>query len=292
MRNIILLSALVFASSSMAQLVVKTGNDGTIYSPQPVKATSMELTTPVLTGAITGTYTLAGTPTLTSPTLNTPTLVTPVISTGLSASGSAANTFAGSTGTFITSTGAFSSAASSFTVTPAITPTGGVAAAGGFTASPRNCHAGDQPAIATASGTNTTDNTAGMVYFSEVFVPANVSVTGVAIFNGTAVAGNGKVMLYDGTGARLAISASTAMSGTTAYQLIAFTGAPIAVKGPATYFIGAIYDTTTHDLRGWPVGSYATGTDAGNTYATDSTFATITVTSTFLADLGPIASLY
>lgn len=181
---------------------------------------------------------------------------------------------------------------STITATGAITPTGGVAAAGGYSASPRICHSGGVPAILTTSGTNTTDNTAGMVYLSEVFVPANVSVTGVAVFNGTAVAGNGKVALYDSTGARVAVSASTAMSGTTAYQLIAFTGAPIAVKGPATYFIGTIYDTTTHDLRGHVLGSFATGTDAGNTYATDSTFATVTLPTTFTADLGPIASLY
>jgi hypothetical protein len=216
--------------------------------------------------------------------------------TGVTGSGSA-STSAVTIGGTQTVTGAktFSAAlaaTSTLAVTGAITPTGGVAAAGGFAARPRNCHTGGVPAILTTSGTNTTDNTAGMVYFAEVFVPANVSVTGVAIFNGTAVAGNGKVMLYDSAGTRLAISASTAMSGTTAYQLIPFTGAPIAVVGPATYFIGAIYDTTTHDLRGHVLGSFATGTDAGNTYATDSTFATITVTTTFTADLGPIASLY
>jgi hypothetical protein len=131
-----------------------------------------------------------------------------------------------------------------------------------------------------------------MVYLCEIFVPNTKSVTGVAVFNGTAVAGNGKVMLYDSTGARVAISASTAMSGTTAYQAIAFTGAPISVPGPATYYIGAIYDTTTHDLRGHVVGTFGAGTDAGNTYATDSTFAAVTVPTTFTTAVGPIASLY
>jgi len=181
------------------------------------------------------------------------------------------------------------------TIRGAITPTGGVAAAGGFATSPRLCHTGGVPAIATTSGTNSATNTAGMMYLAEVFVPANMSVTGVAIFNGTAVAGNGKVALFSvsgTTGTRVAVSASTAMSGTTAYQLIPFTGAPIAVVGPATYFIGAIYDTTTHDLRGHVIGSFATGTVGSLTYATDSTFATLTVPTTFTADLGPIASLY
>ncbi len=37
------------------------------------------LTAPALGGTVTGTYTLAGTPTLTSPTINTPTIATPTI---------------------------------------------------------------------------------------------------------------------------------------------------------------------------------------------------------------------
>lgn len=184
------------------------------------------------------------------------------------------------------------SLAGDLTVAGVTEPTGGVASAGGLTSSARLCHTGGVPAILTTSGTNSATNTAGTVYLAEIFVPNNKSVTGVAIWNGTAVAGNGKMALYDSAGTRVAISDSTAMSGTTAYQLIPFTGGPLAVSGPATYFIGAIYDDTSHDLRGHAVGSFATGTDAGNTYATDSTFATVTVPTTFTADIGPIASLY
>ncbi len=163
---------------------------------------------------------------------------------------------------------------------------------GEIVASPRCVHTGGVPAQATTDGTNAATNTAGTVYLAEVLVPCNMSVTGVAVFNGTAVAGDGKVMLYDKNGARVAISASTLMSGPTAYQLIPFTGAPISVVGPGTYYIGVIYDTTTHDLRGHTIGSFAAGEDAGNTYATDSTFATVTVPTTFATTTGPIASLY
>lgn len=53
------------------------------------------LASPAITGTVSG-----------AAAYTTPTLTTPVISTGLTASGSAANTFAGSTGTFITSSGA------------------------------------------------------------------------------------------------------------------------------------------------------------------------------------------
>lgn len=173
-----------------------------------------------------------------------------------------------------------------------ITPAAGVAAGGGFSASPRLVHSGGVPAILTTSGTNSATNTGGTVYFTECFVPCNMSVTGIAIFNGTAVAGNGKVILYNSSGVKIAISASTAMSGTTAYQLIPLTGGPIAVVGPATYFIGATYDTSTHDLRGHVLGTFATGTLASTTYATDSTLTPIVPTTTFTADIGPIASLY
>lgn len=200
---------------------------------------------------------------------------------------SGTNTFSGA----ISLTGTVSSTAS-------ITPTGGVAAAGGYGVSPRLCHTGNEPAIATTSGTNAASNSANTIYLAELYVPCNMSATGVAVFNGTAVAGNGKALLYatdtaGTTGTRVALSASTAMSGTTAYQLIPFTGGPIAIKGPATYFIGMIYDDTTHDLRGHTIGSFATGTFATSVvYATDSTMVTVTTPTTFGGTTGPIASLY
>lgn len=64
MRVFALIAAACFVLSAQAQLVVKTGNDGTIYSPQPVKATSFELTTPVISGAVTGTFSLPSTATV------------------------------------------------------------------------------------------------------------------------------------------------------------------------------------------------------------------------------------
>jgi hypothetical protein len=178
-------------------------------------------------------------------------------------------------------------------VTGVTTPTGGLAASGGFTAFPRCVHTGNEPAIATTSGTNSATNTTNTIYLAECFVPCNMSVTGIAIFNGTAVAGNGKVILYNSAGVKVAQSASTAMSGTTAYQLIPLTGGPIAITGPATYYIGATYDTNTHDLRGHVIGTFGTGTYSTSVvYATDSTLTPVTVPTSFTADIGPIASLY
>src|SRR6185369_13712315 len=66
------------------------------------------------------------------------------------------------------------------------TPTNGIVPAGGFTASPRLCHSGGVTATVSTDGNNSTpDNTE--TYFCEIYVPCNVTVTGIANFNGSAV---------------------------------------------------------------------------------------------------------
>lgn len=174
------------------------------------------------------------------------------------------------------------------TVTGALTPTGGVAAGGGFTASPRNMHTGGNPASASTDGTDATPvNTE--VYIAEVFVPSNVTVTGVAVFNGSVASGNIKVGLADSTGAVVATSASTAMSGTDAYQRVAFTGT-YAAKGPATYFVLLFVDNGTARVNTHTIGNFGASKQTGQVYATG--FTTITPPTTFVTALGPIASLY
>ena len=174
------------------------------------------------------------------------------------------------------------------TVTGALTPTGGVAAAGGFSVSPRNFHTGEEPAIASTSGTDSTP-VITEVYIAEVFVAANCTVTGVAVFNGSVASGNIKVGLADANGNVVATSASTAMSGTDAYQRIAFTGT-YAAKGPATYYVLQFIDNTTARFNTHTVGNFGAGKQTGQTYATG--FTTITPPTTFTTALGPIASLY
>lgn len=71
MRYILSVLALVALSvSASAQLVLKAGNDGVVFSPQPFKATSTELTTPLITGAVTGTFSLPSTATVPSSTVS------------------------------------------------------------------------------------------------------------------------------------------------------------------------------------------------------------------------------
>lgn len=188
----------------------------------------------------------------------------------------------------------FSSTSSAVTLavatslTGAQTPTGGIAAAGGFTASPRLVHTGGSAPQVSTAGTDATP-VATEVYIAEVFVPCNMTVTGLAVMNGSVASGNMKVGLADSTGAVVATSASTAMSGTDAYQRIAFT-ATYAAKGPATYYALQFIDNNTARVNMHTFGNFGASKQTGQTYATG--FTTITPPTTFTTALAPIASLY
>lgn len=169
-----------------------------------------------------------------------------------------------------------------------ITPTGGIAAAGGFSTSPRNWHTGNRAPFASTDGTNQTP-VATEVYICEIFVPANATLTGVAIFNGSAVSGNVKVGLANSSGVVVATSASTAQSGTDAYQRVPFT-ATYAAVGPATYYVLVIIDNATGRLNAHPFGNFGASKQTGQVFATG--FTTITPPTTFTADLGTMAGLY
>lgn len=175
----------------------------------------------------------------------------------------------------------------------AATPTAGVAAAGGFSASPRCVHTGGVPAQISTEGTNLSIVVTEL-YVAEVFIPCNMTVTGVAAFWGDATNGNAKVMLFDSAGNRVAISASTDISAYTADSYgsrIAF-ASPYAAKGPATYYVGVMCDDNTNRLNTHILGNFGAGKITGLVYATESGYAAITPPTTFTTGLGPIATLY
>lgn len=164
----------------------------------------------------------------------------------------------------------------------------GVPAAGGFSISGKLFHTGGVPATASTSGTDATP-VITEVYIAEVFVPANVTLTGVSVMNGSVASGNLKVGLANSAGAVVATSASTAMSGTDAYQRVPFT-ATYAAKGPATYYVLLFIDNTTARFNTHTFGDFGAAKQTGQTYVTG--FTAITPPSTFTTALGPIASLY
>lgn len=175
------------------------------------------------------------------------------------------------------------------TFSAAITPTAGIAAAGGYSAFPRGIHTGGNPPMASTDGTDATPSITE-TYISEIFVPANMTITGVALFNGSNVTGNVTVGLADSTGAPIAaaVSASTAGSGTDAYQLVPF-ATPYAAKGPATYYIQVQYSSATARFNTHTLGTHGVTKQTGQTYGTLTSF---TPPTTFTTALGNIASLY
>lgn len=175
--------------------------------------------------------------------------------------------------------------ATSFTA--AITPTGGVAAAGGFSAAARNIHTGAAPAQVSTDGTDATPvNTE--TYIVEVFIPCNMTANGVALMNGSAVSGNIKMALANSSGAVVASTASTAQSGTDAYQRVDFSS-PYSAVGPATYYVLLQVDNGTARYNAHTFGNFGASKKTGEVYGT---FTTITPPTTFTTALGPIASLY
>lgn len=174
------------------------------------------------------------------------------------------------------------------TVAGATTPTGGIAAAGGKSVSPRNMHTGSNPP---AVSTDFSDYTVVVTETirSEIFVPANTSSTGVAIFNGSAVAGNLTGYIIDSTGAQIATTASTAQSGTDAYQRIAWTAGPIALVGPATYWIAFQGNNTGGKINTHTIGNFGADKQTGTVFGTLTVAASPT---TFTTALGPVATLY
>lgn len=170
-----------------------------------------------------------------------------------------------------------------------ITPTGGIAAAGGFTASPHLVMTGNWKPLAITDGTEVTCTTT-TTYVAQVFVPANMTVTGVALVNATAVAGNLTVGLATSAGAPItaAQSATTAASGTAAYQRVPF-ATPYAAVGPATYYVQLQCNNTGYKFRAHTVGDFPTQTQTSGTYGTIIAF---TPASTFTTAVGPVASFY
>jgi len=163
---------------------------------------------------------------------------------------------------------------------------GGINAALGYTA-PASYATGDAPAVTATQGTDTTP-VVTETYLARVFIPCNVTITGLSVLNGSAVAGNITMALADSNGVVVASTASTAQSGTAAYQQVALS-TPYAAKGPAEYFILLQCNNTGARFRSHLLGNFKAGKLTGQVYGTLPAF---TVPTGFTASLGPVASTY
>ena len=160
---------------------------------------------------------------------------------------------------------------------------GGVNAIGGH----NSVATGDAPAMAATDGTDTTPAVTE-TYVARAFLPVNATITGVSILNGSLVAGNVMVILYNSAGAPVAQSASTAQAGAAGYQQIPFT-APFAAQGPGRYFIGVQMNNVGARIRTHAVGNFPAFKKTGETFGTPTA---LTTAMTFTTAVGPIASTY
>lgn len=174
---------------------------------------------------------------------------------------------------------------STVATTGATTVTGGIIQPG--TASTVYHTGGIGPGVA-AFGTDTTPVTTE-TYICEVNIPANVTLTGLSVLNGSAVSGNISVALANSAGAVVASSATTtAGSGTNAYQQIPFSTTYAAV-GPAKYFALVQYSATTARYRTHILGNFGAAKKTSETYGT---FTTVTPPTTFATAGAIVADTY
>lgn len=144
--------------------------------------------------------------------------------------------------------------------------------------------------------TNATSATpaATSVYVTQIFIPHNVTLTGIGILNAATVGTNNiAVALFDDTGAVVAhsLAAGALTSGASSFQQVAFT-ATKAVSGPGTYWVGLYYNGATDRYYAVPAIGQGSGLAGSVGTQTFGTFAAVTLPTTFTAGAGPVAFVY
>jgi len=175
-------------------------------------------------------------------------------------------------------------------VTGVTTATGGIAYA---TNAPFNWSAGGG-VIAVTDGNNSTP-TGGPRMWVEIFIPRNVTLTGIGYLVGT-VGGTDSVVveLFDSAGAVVARSIATdteaadLVATTAEFQKVPFSSTFNAVVG--THYISVQFNGGTARVRTFtiPNSGFVANTAAG----TFKTGASITPTTTFVANEGPVSFVY
>lgn len=156
-----------------------------------------------------------------------------------------------------------------------------------FHTSARCIHTGGTPVKVSTDGTDKTP-VVTETYIAEVMVPFAVDVNGFALFNGSAVDGHVKAILYNASGAVVAQSGNTvSQTGTDAFQRIPFSA--VQHLTPGRYYVGVQFDDTDARFNAHPIGNFGASKKTGEVFGTATT---ITPPTTFTADLGPMGGLY
>ena len=140
-------------------------------------------------------------------------------------------------------------------------------------------------------GTNTAP-VAGTIYWAELFIPRQMTLTGAAILNGDTVGTDKSLLaLYDTNGALVANTAlaGATTSGADAFQQQAFTSTVNVL--PGRYWLAAQFNGTTTRFR-----TIATLTNidclTASATGTFGTLTALTVPTTITADKGPVGYVY
>lgn len=170
-----------------------------------------------------------------------------------------------------------------------LTPTGGVVATGRSKYSTVTIGA-----VAYGSFGAAVNPVAGTIYIAEVFIPRNVTLTGVGFLNAGTVGTNKVIVALFTTAGGAAVAnsalAGTLTSGPNAFQEVAFTGTYAAI-GPARAWIGLQFDGATDNFRAIAASTFIdvlTKSYAG----AFGTIGSLTIPTTFAASVGGIAYVY
>lgn len=150
---------------------------------------------------------------------------------------------------------------------------------------------GSMNTLNVTSGANIT-MVAGTIYWAAVFIPFNISVTGIIASIGTTGGTDSWITaLYSSTGTLIANSSLSGIAVGTANtkQKFVFT-APATVIGPGVYYIALQSNGTTAKFLAFPNATegFVTGSVAG----TFGTLPSITPGTAFTQNVGPFASTY
>lgn len=185
-------------------------------------------------------------------------------------------------------TGGNVTVAGTLTSTGVFTPTAGIAAS----ATTKTIWGSWNPGVAT-NATSTTPS-ATVVYMTQIWVPHNQTMTGIAVLNAATVGTNKYVVaLFDSSGTALANSntAGVLTTGASVWQKVAFT-APYTGVGPKTYWVGVYVNGTTDRFYSVPALGAMGGLAGSVSAQTFGTVAAVTLPTTFTADLGPVSYIY
>lgn len=201
------------------------------------------------------------------------------------------NTSGSQVSKLLLSTGGNLSVTGTLTPAGALTPNGGIAVPSSDSA-PKTRYGAWRPQPVT----NATSVTGAIttVYLTQFFVPYNTTLTGAAVLNAATVGTNKWIVaLFNSAGTALANSATAGAttSGASAYQQLNFTGT-VAVKGPATYWVGLYVNGTTDTYYSIPTLGQADGLAGTVTGQTFGTVANVTLPTTFTAGVAPVVYVY